>query len=843
MTRTICSVTFLVTLLGACRPAPTASAPGEILPVLERSPPPAPVEDPCSANEARDPMAHGSCVLVQAQTMTPVAPDLQITTADTSLGRATLAQVAAILDPRPESFLIASLGSTTIVVGRDEVGAMYGAQELAEKMEADGAAALPLAAPITRTPALPIRAANPFLVLPEPGEAGWWFLDHTFWAEYIDLLARARINYLDIHGMYNLGNTIFPNALLYFANSATYPAVGAPAADRERNLAMLNEIIQMAKARGIRVGLMSYRADTALNGDDAQALTDDAAAKTYVREAVEDLARRAPGLWRLGFRIGESARPASWYQDTFIAGVQAAGTGVGVATRTWGASKSDILGIVGAAGRDTIVEAKLNGEHLGAPYPVAGGLFAIAGAYSYQDFLNPPTPYRFVFQIRAGGTHRIFRYASYSRTQRTVRALALSPAVEGFTLEPPHAYYPARDYYHADAADKFSTWTFRRDELAYLLFGRLGYDPETPERVFRRALAARIGTDALWDNVQAASEIVPWMQTAHTCGIDSRDAAPELELAGDVGYWASPQHTAVPTSQCGQHEAMDSFAIALPADLADDLVSHRATTRVSPLTVAALVTEDAARATAALGPPEGERAEARDVMRECRALADLGLYYAHKLRAASALAVYERTGRADYLAAARAETGASHDARRALVANTRYISAFDDHLRMWGLGLPSFHWSRQLPRLEEDQAALDALGKAIGSADASGAAGTLPPATDWLGAARAPGPGLADLAISPADPTAPTWTVSATLARPAPAGAQVRILWKPFSSDTDWTPVTATPVPSDSGTDRYVAQIAGGGRGAMFAVEVAASAAGWRYPDATFETPYRVLAP
>jgi hypothetical protein len=803
-----------------------------------------PVADPCGDGDGLDPLAHGNCVLMRARSAAPGGSNLQLTTADTPLGRRALAQSAETLDPRPESFLITTLGSTTIVVGRDPVGAMYGAQELAERLDLDGAAALPLAAAVTGAPALSVRAANPFLVLPAPGEASWWFLDRSFWAEYLDLLARARINFLDIHGMYNLGNTIFPNALLYFATSATFPDVGVPAADRERNLAMLNDIIRLATARGIRVGLMSYQADTSLNGDDPQALTDDAAAKTYVREAAEDLARRAPGLWRLGFRIGESGRPASWYQDTFVAGVRAAGTGVRLSTRTWGATKSDILGIVAGAGNDTIVEAKFNGEHLGAPYAVAGGLFSVAGAYSYQDFLNPPTPYHFVFQLRAGGTHRIFRYASYSRTQRTVRALVLSPAVEGFTLEPAHAYYPARDYYHAVAGDKFSTWTFRRDELSYLLFGRLGYDPATPERVFRRALATRVGTDALWDKLQAASDIVPWMQTAHTCGVDSRDAAPELELAGDVGYWASPQHTQAPNSACVQHEAMDSFAIALPADLADDVVAGRPTTRLSPLAVAALLTEDAARATAAVATEDGQQVEARDVIRECRALGDLGTYFAHKLRAASSLAVYARTGRADYLAAARAETGVSNDARRALAADTNYIKPFDDHLRMAMLGLPSFHWSLQLARLDEDRAAIDALALAVGSADASRNAASLPPAAAWLDGARPPGPGLTDLSVSPADPSAPTWTVSATLARPAPAGAHVRILWKAFSSDAaDWTAVDATLVASAAGTDSYVAQIAGGGQGGMFAVEVAADAAGWRYPEVISETPYRVLPP
>ena len=164
--------------------------------------------------------------------------------------------------------------------------------------------------PITGAPEMTIRAANPFIVLPAPGETAWWFLDEAYWREYLDMMMEARLNLLDLHGMYNLGNTVFPNALLYFAKSATYPDVGAPIAERERNLAMLNTIIRMAAARGIRVALMSYRADTNLLGDPAPE-PEESVVATYTREAAADIAARASGLWRLGFRIGESGRNAT----------------------------------------------------------------------------------------------------------------------------------------------------------------------------------------------------------------------------------------------------------------------------------------------------------------------------------------------------------------------------------------------------------------------------------------------------------------------------------------------------------------------------------------------------
>src|SRR6267142_4635649 len=166
-----------VALLVACSPAAKPGAALPIVPVLVPSPSsaPTPVADPCADDETLDPLAHAACVLAGARRAARADANLQVTTADTTLGQDALAQIAATLDARPESFLIATLGSTTIVVGRDPVGAMYGAQELAERLDLDGSAALPLAAPVAGAPALSIRAANPFLVLPEPGEPSWWF--------------------------------------------------------------------------------------------------------------------------------------------------------------------------------------------------------------------------------------------------------------------------------------------------------------------------------------------------------------------------------------------------------------------------------------------------------------------------------------------------------------------------------------------------------------------------------------------------------------------------------------------------------------------------------------------
>lgn len=803
--------------------------------------PPTPTSAVCTNDHAptslTTPLETGRSELVKALADAKLAGSICVATIDDPTAEVALHDASQPLDPRPESFAVARRGDATWVVGSDAAGAMYGAFELAERLRA-GAAELPVASSFAGTPVVAVRGANLFLTLPAPNEAAWWFTDEGFWTEYLDLLARARMNFLDLHGMYDLASTIFPNALLYFGTSASFPGVGAPAATRDANVAMLATIVRMAKARGIAVGLMSYRADLSLDGTSPpEESLSEGDRKRYTREAVADLARRVPGLARVGFRIGESVEPAQWYVDTFIAGVRDASPTMALTTRTWGATKSDIDQLAAVAGPGFFVEAKYNGEHLASPYPIAGGKMAAWHNYSYEDYLEPPAPYGFVFQVRAGGTHRIFRQASLARARRAATTFTLSGA-RGFTFEAPHAYLPQRDFYHSPA-DVFAPYVFRRDELTYLLYGRLAYDPAAPERAFRAALAARVGTDALWDAVQAASDIVPWIQSAHTCGPDQRDFAPELELGGPVAYWAAAADAKAPPHACGHyHGPFDDFAIAGPIDEAADLVASKPTARLAPSDVAAIVLADVEAArTAASAPIDPKNAEARDVVRECLALADLGEHFAHKLRAATALAVYAKTADAAWLTGARAEATAADDAWTKLAKDTAYIAPFDENMRMRPLQVAPFHWRAELPRLADDAASIDALVKSVTAAPPS-FHGALPPFASWLAKTRAIGTSVASIAVAPSDPKAASWTVGVHVAPKPAAGSELTLLWKPFSGLTDWAraPLTAKG-------DGYEATIQGTGAGALFAVEITGATDAIRLPDVREETPYVALPP
>jgi len=71
-----------------------------------------------------------------------------------------------LLPNKPESFVIARVGSEIAIVGRDEVGVMYGCFELAERLDMKGRIALDIRTPIVQSPAVEFRAVNLFLTLP-----------------------------------------------------------------------------------------------------------------------------------------------------------------------------------------------------------------------------------------------------------------------------------------------------------------------------------------------------------------------------------------------------------------------------------------------------------------------------------------------------------------------------------------------------------------------------------------------------------------------------------------------------------------------------------------------------
>ena len=118
----------------------------------------------------------------------------------------------------------------------------------------------------------------------------WWFQNDDYWTTLLDLMAHSRLNWLDIHGAWDISVTNAPNLYAYFVSSPSFPKVGVPDEVKRANLARLNKVVTMAHARGIRVSLMAYEANLKIpqNPNPPYSATE-ANVYTYTKEVVEKM--------------------------------------------------------------------------------------------------------------------------------------------------------------------------------------------------------------------------------------------------------------------------------------------------------------------------------------------------------------------------------------------------------------------------------------------------------------------------------------------------------------------------------------------------------------------------
>jgi len=648
----------------------------------------------------------------------------EITRALTARGLASRIDIRVGGPGTPESYTISFKKGTVSIEAPDSNGALYGALELAERITRRGKAALGGDA-VKGRPFLRDRGWNLFLTLPWDYKAAntdydpkaltdperWWFANDGYWRTLFDQMARARMNWLDIHGTWDISVTDAPNLYAYFIQSGRFPKVGVTEEIKRENLRRLNTVIRMAHARGIRVSLMAYEArfHTPHSPDPYPENENDLYA--YTREVVEKMIRQAPGLDAIGFRIGESGHGESFF-NCYTEAVKASGRDIPLVTRSWIAKKPLIVPLAKASGNFT-VEIKYNGEQWGAPHMVMGGRMTGWYSYSFEDYLSssdssgaehmwpgypaadgtswPSEPYKVVWQVRANGTHRILPVYDPEAVRRAVRSMPLGTA-SGFVLEGPETYYPkSQRYYMADPDDVYTDWIHQRDWMYLNLWGRLGYDPGTTDETFDAMVGDRLGAAAapLVESWKAASRIISTAFSAFSLGPDHRNHAIELEWGGDTKSYllSEPFDSHVFTSI---REAVASSAAGAPDG------------RIRTEETAALLKSYAAVAerAASISPdqaPQAERKRLHELVTVCGQAARLGRYYAERFLSAYRQGQSER-GVPEAAGKATAHMQAAEKAWSEL-AECPFYKPFTERLRM---RTNTYHWANELPKIKAE---------------------------------------------------------------------------------------------------------------------------------------------
>jgi len=230
-----------------------------------------------------------------------------------------------------EAFVLRRLGDTVIVAGYDASGVLYGAMELADRIEA--AHAMPAELDYEDHPALKLRGAAIGIQKPEltyddaeydyryTPEEFPFFYDKAAWTKYLDELVTERINTL-----YLWNGHPFTSLL----KLPKYPeAQELPTAQLNANIAMFQWLTQEADKRGIWVLQGFYNIHLSHAFAKAHGLPNHLSAPSplsseYTRYCISEFIRQYPNVG-LFMTLGEAMGPhygPEWLTKTILPGVR-----------------------------------------------------------------------------------------------------------------------------------------------------------------------------------------------------------------------------------------------------------------------------------------------------------------------------------------------------------------------------------------------------------------------------------------------------------------------------------------------------------------------------------------
>ena len=525
----------------------------------------------------------------------------------------------------PEAFEIEPLRIT----GGDLRGLMYGLLEAAAQIRARGRLTFTKGAAAT-----PIRGIRYFIHNHDLEER--WYYSREYWDAYFAMLARQRFNRF---------NLVFAHQTNYLAppypfwlELPAFPEIRVPglsADDRKRNLEMLQYISQGAADHGIdfTLGIWEHNIQTNMQPT-VEGITRENIGP-YSRAALEKILRLCPAIRSVQMRTNrESGIPddyqVEFYRDYVFPAIRACGREVRLDLRAW-AVAGGMIAAAQQVGVPLRVSTKYWAEDVGRPYQPA----ETYPGYSYLNFLQKPRAYDFYWELWGLGSHRVLLWGDPGFVKRAVPTFRLAGS-SGFEIDAPLAQKGFGNRPGVwDVLVEPGRYEFERYWLFYLLWGRLSYDPKTPESVWMGEMTSRFGAAAAdaMEAYRASSGVIGEIVATHL-------ADPNMYLWPEINPGG----------------LIDAYKQTLPSDWRfvasiPEAVRNRlegiASAKQTSFETAARLNEFAARtekAIARAGPKLEGNGEWSRSEPDFRVLAMLARYHALKQTAAWRLEYFDRTG-------------------------------------------------------------------------------------------------------------------------------------------------------------------------------------------------------
>ncbi|MBM3852950.1 MAG: carbohydrate-binding family 6 protein [Verrucomicrobia bacterium] len=625
-------------------------------------------------------------------------------------------EIAPAKGGNPQSYRIERPGAGRLrVVGEGAPGAMYGGLDLAEALRLGTTASLPAGArsphiaqrgikfniPLDlRTPSYTDSADAAQANIPEMWE-------REFWRTTLDELARHRYNVLSLWSLHPFPSLVkvpeFPEVALadvwrtrtklddtfhFHGSDMVRPAM---LADHEvvkrisidEKIEFWRWVMRYAKDRGIDIYVFTWNTFT-FGAEGKHGITNDLESpitKAYFRASVREMIKTYPLLAGFGITAGEgmpskldSKVKEKWLWDTYGEGVR-------------DAKKSDPQRVVRMIHRfhwtaqSEIVDAWKD-------YPGFPATFDFSFKYSVAhmySITNPPFIQPLLEGIAPGLRTWLtvrnddiytFRWGDPDYARDYIVNMPAADKCAGFYMGP-DGYTWGRSFLERQApATGPRPLVIEKQWYSFMLWGRLAYDPTLPNAHFERILAARfpgVPAATLFAASNVASKVVPTITSFFWGDIDLK-WFPEACLSHprNKGFYTVRHFVEGTTMPGSGHLDIREWR--------KRLLEKRPMQGTTPLQIAdrlrgfALETD---RLVTELRPHAAGSAELAATLDDHTCFALLGHYYAEKIRAACALALYDaNSDPAEQAASLRhLEAALQHWKRYAAVRDARYVSA------------------------------------------------------------------------------------------------------------------------------------------------------------------------
>lgn len=455
-----------------------------------------------------------------------------------------LAELKASIPNGPEALCVRTdgryLGKPAIVVaGSDDVGLMYAALDLADRVgwTASGGNPFQFVRDVYESPALKERGVVMFTMNRAYFESR--LFDEQFWARYFDMFAKNRFNRLVLVFGYEDGGYMAP-LYPYFFDVDGFPdvhVVGLTPEEQSRNLKALKTMLQQAAERGIvvkpgiwehiyRAGIQAGANRWASDGTKpVPGLVWGLTAKNLVPYTVAGLKKFYevfPEFGETQFRMHEESgllrsEIEPFWHDVF-GFFRDNRPDVRLEFRAKGLPKS-VIKDAQSQGLNIQLDTKIWMEQMGLPYHPThiNRQNQLDARQSYADLLEFPQTYHMNWTLWNGGTTRELLWCDPDYARRLAASARLYDG-QSLIVTEMQATKMAGEPHNAKPQDflnskyRYFDYEFERYWAFFRVFGRLSYNPQTAADVWEHEFVERFGAEAgphVMKTVQLASRVLP----------------------------------------------------------------------------------------------------------------------------------------------------------------------------------------------------------------------------------------------------------------------------------------------------------------------------------------------